>query len=106
MVSANRPSIPLDGSLAPPRRNGEIVFDAPWESRAFGIAAVLQEEGCWTWEEFAARFGAAVSTSDVEEYYRRWLGSLESLLINQGMLTDEELDARTAEFASGVHDHH
>ena len=22
-----------------PRRNGELVFEAPWESRAFGLAA-------------------------------------------------------------------
>jgi nitrile hydratase accessory protein len=105
MDSGNRPSIPLDGPLAPPRRNGEIVFDAPWESRAFGIAAVLQEHGCWTWEQFAARFGAQPADGDIEEYYRRWLASLESLLIDRGLLTDEELDARVAEYSAGIHDH-
>ena len=26
------------GPLAPPRRNGELVFEAPWETRAFGLA--------------------------------------------------------------------
>ena len=30
---------------APPRRNGELVFEVPWESRAFGVALALCEAG-------------------------------------------------------------
>ena len=29
------------GPAAPPRDNGELVFAAPWESRAFGLALAL-----------------------------------------------------------------
>ena len=33
----------LDSSAALPRKNGELVFKAPWEGRAFGMAVVLNE---------------------------------------------------------------
>ena len=46
----------LDGSLtAPPRLNGELVFEAPWQSRAFGVTADLVESGCFSWEDFRIR---------------------------------------------------
>ena len=28
----------LDGVAALPRKNGELVFEAPWQGRAFGLA--------------------------------------------------------------------
>ncbi len=31
----------LDGRLSPPRDNGELVFAAPWERRAFGLTMAL-----------------------------------------------------------------
>ncbi|MCH8826941.1 MAG: nitrile hydratase subunit beta, partial [Chloroflexi bacterium] len=34
-------------------------------------------------------------------YYERWLASLERLVLDKGMLTPEELERRTAEYASG-----
>ena len=33
------------GAAAPPRSNGELVFEAPWESRSFGMAVALSEPG-------------------------------------------------------------
>ena len=33
------------GLAASPRDDGELVFAAPWESRAFGLALVLSETG-------------------------------------------------------------
>jgi hypothetical protein len=29
---------------APPRDNGELTFEAPWQGRAFGMAVALQEK--------------------------------------------------------------
>jgi nitrile hydratase accessory protein len=106
MGPGNRPAVPLDGPLALPRRNGEIIFDAPWQSRVFGMAAVLESDGRWTWGEFAEHFHLPDEPESSEEYYERWLASLESLLIDRRLLTDEELDARTAEFEAGFFDHH
>ena len=31
----------MTGAAALPRRNGELVFDAPWQGRAFGLALAL-----------------------------------------------------------------
>jgi hypothetical protein len=38
-------------------------------------------------------------------YYERWLSSLEKLLVEKGILSTDELEARTAEFAAGDHSH-
>ena len=33
----------LDGRIAPPTANGEVVFEAPWQGRVFGMARLLAE---------------------------------------------------------------
>src|SRR5581483_11355715 len=42
----------MGGSAAMPRKNGELVFAAPWEGRAFGLAVALSDQGLYNWEEF------------------------------------------------------
>ncbi len=32
----------LGDDLAVPRRNGELVFEAPWEGRVFGMTVALR----------------------------------------------------------------
>ena len=55
-----------------PRRNGELVFDAPWESRAFGLVAAYLESTGQSWEVFRARLEKQVPPMlDVIEHYRR-----------------------------------
>ena len=39
-----------------------------------------------------------------DRQHERWLASLETLLLDKGLVTPEELDARTAEYASGERD--
>jgi hypothetical protein len=39
-------------------------------------------------------------------YYERWLETLEKLAIARGLVTPEELDARTAEYAFSAHNEH
>ncbi|MXY45443.1 MAG: nitrile hydratase accessory protein [Chloroflexi bacterium] len=95
----------MQGDLALPRSNGEPVFAAPWESRAFGIAVALNEGGAYDWGDFQRRLAneiaAAPSDAEGTGYYERWLTSLESLLLDYGMVTQAELDARTAVYESG-----
>lgn len=96
----------MEGSLAIPRSNGTPVFNAPWEGRAFGIAVALNENGMYEWGEFQRRLAdeiaAAERTTDTADtYYERWLASLERLLLDCGALTANELDLRTAAYASG-----
>ena len=91
----------MRGELALPRSNGELVFAAPWEGRAFGIAVALNEGGAYEWGEFQRRLAdeiaAAEDADDGGLYYERWLASLERLLVERGMVTREELDARMGE---------
>ncbi len=95
----------MEGELALPRSNGELVFAAPWEGRAFGIAVALNESGAYGWAEFQRRLAEEIAAASPDEegeaYYERWLASLENLLLEHGMVAREELDARTIAYESG-----
>jgi nitrile hydratase accessory protein len=110
----------LDGSIEPPRKNGELVFEAPWEARAFGIAMVLHQQDLYLWREFSDRLAVQIAGDDTSpdtpvlppppdtesRYYRQWFAALEGLVRERGLLTAEEIDARTKEFAAGLWDDH
>ena len=70
----------LDGPTAPPRCNGELVFDNPWESRAFGIVMSLYEVHLFTWPQFRGaliarlrRWQAEADEGSSFTYYEHWL---------------------------------
>ena len=95
----------MQGELALPRSNGELVFAAPWEGRAFGIAVALNEGGAYEWSDFQCRLAEEIAAAPPDDegsvYYERWLASLERLLLEQGMITREELEDRFAAYESG-----
>ncbi len=101
---------PLDESIAVPRSNGELLFTAPWEARAFGLAVALSDAGVYAWRDFS--MGLAAVTAAAEQhggqtsYYERWLETLEQLALAQGLLTRDELEARMASYALEHHDDH
>jgi nitrile hydratase accessory protein len=91
----------MEGVSGLPRKNGELVFAEPWESRAFGIAVTLSQAGAYEWEEFRQRLIAEIGGWEAEHpdvdswnYYDRWLASLESLLARKGIVTPGELHDR------------
>jgi nitrile hydratase accessory protein len=91
----------MEGVSALPRRNGELVFAEPWESRAFGIAVTASESGAYEWEEFRQGLIAEISSWEADHtgddgwsYYERWLASLERLLGEKGIVTTGELHER------------
>lgn len=101
----------LDGAADLPRKNGELVFAAPWEGRAFGMAVALTDGQRAAWEGFRQRLIAeiaateeAVGADEQFEYYERWLRAFESFVLDAGLMTAEELDARTNEYAIGLRD--
>ena len=100
----------LGDDLAVPRKNGELVFEAPWEGRVFGMAVVLSDDQVYAWDDFrdhlVAEIAAAEEHGDASGYYERWLASFERLLLDSGVVTADELDTRTAEYAAGVYDEH
>src|SRR4029453_5928679 len=110
MAAADPHIAAIDEEVALPRKNGELVFEAPWEARAFGLAVALSEAGMYPWRDFSQ--GLAAETAAVEQqgapasYYERWLETLEKLAIARGLVSLDELDARTAEYAFSAHDEH
>ena len=98
------------GAEALPRRNGELVFQAPWESRAFGVAVALHDAGAIDFEEFRthliAEIAAHPSEADGAAYYEHWLAALQHLLLAEGVVSESELDARATVIAhEWAHDH-
>ena len=98
-----RPALSDERSL--PRANGELVFGAAWESRAFGMAAAMIESGEYSYEAFRERLIGSVGTQEATaapfDYYVAWLAAFEQVLADKGVITPEELDERTAEFEYG-----
>lgn len=102
-----------EGPAAPPRANGELVFDEPWQSRAFGMAVLLAEAGVITWPQFrtalAARIAHWESGGDDEDwhYYRHWLSALEDVLTAGGIVSSDHVATRSCVLAlrPDGHDH-
>ncbi len=86
-----------------PRDNGELVFEAPWEGRAFGMAVALNEEGRYEWSEFVSHLTREIKDDPSEEktYYEKWLSGLAGLAVERGLITTEELERRILEYATG-----
>ena len=59
-------STEAEGPAAPPRSNGELVFEAPWESRAFGARDRAAERRRCDWEEFRGRLIAEIGAWERE----------------------------------------
>lgn len=69
-----------------PRQNGELVFEAPWESRVFGIAAAYVESTGAGWERFRRHLVDAIAAEPPETpYYEAWVAALEALLADDGL---------------------
>lgn len=98
----------MTDEAALPRKNGELVFEAPWEGRAFGLGVALCERGHYPWRDFQASLidAVAVGTPGERErrYYEHWLAALEKLLVGRGVLDPAEIERRTAEYLSGERD--
>jgi nitrile hydratase accessory protein len=98
----------MDGPAAVPRKNGELVFEEPWEGRVFGMAVALHDHRLYVWEEFQhqliAQIAQAEARGEDSRYYERWLASFERLLADKGLVTPEELEDRTEAFEFGERD--
>lgn len=89
-----------------PKNQERLVFDEPWQGRAFGLALALAEQGSYQWEEFRtsliSHIGAWDRTHAADDpdwhYYQHWLASLEKLAMDKALITEETLNARTQEF--------
>ena len=74
------------------------VFREPWEAQAFAMALALQRRGVFTWTEWAAALGEEIKRAqragDPDSgvtYYRHWLATLERLVTEKGVASEEML---------------
>jgi nitrile hydratase accessory protein len=98
----------LNGGAAVPRANGELVFDAPWQGRVFGMAVALSERGVFPWEEFRQALITEVAAAEARggafRYYDAWLAAFERVLASRGAVSTEELEETTFQFEYGERD--
>jgi nitrile hydratase accessory protein len=81
-----------------PRDDGGPVFREPWEAQAFSMALALHQRGVFTWPEWASaladeikRAQAAGDPDTGTTYYRHWLATLERLVSEKGIATEQTL---------------
>jgi nitrile hydratase accessory protein len=100
----------LGSADSPPRDNGSLRFERPWEGRAFGMAIALSKQGHYEWEEFRQQLIASIAQWEAQhsrddpswDYYQRWLLALERLILDYKIVDPQELSARTEEQLSGL----
>jgi hypothetical protein len=75
-------STPLSLSdLDLPRRNGELVFDAPWQSTVFALAAAVVEHAFGgDREPFRRQLITAIAADPDRPYWESWTAALEALV--------------------------
>ena len=95
-MPASEITLPADGPAAPPRLNGELAFDAPWQSRIFGVTAALVEGGSLSWPAMQAALTHQVGHADAagdedtnSRYWTCWLAAVSQLL-NDGEAVDTD----------------
>jgi nitrile hydratase accessory protein len=72
--------VAMGGEAALPRRNGELVFDAPWQGRAFAMAIATVDRLGLDWDDFRRRLMSAIDAEPERDYYESWLAALEDLV--------------------------
>jgi nitrile hydratase accessory protein len=99
----------IAGPAAPPRSNGELVFSEPWEGRAFGLTMALVDAGAIEYETFRSALIERIGAAGTEgfSYYRCWLQALEQVVAGEGLVSADDVGARSAAFAArpAGHDH-
>src|SRR3954451_11350548 len=75
----------------------EPVFHADWEKTVFGIAGALRGRGLINIDESRHAIERMPPADYLgSSYYARWLAGYERLVVEKGIVTEEELQARIA----------
>jgi nitrile hydratase beta subunit len=85
------------GPINPDPEDKEELFHAEWERRAFAVTLAAGFLGKWSIDE--ARLARETMDPDLylgAGYYHKWLDASERLLLQKGMITEEELSTAKA----------
>jgi hypothetical protein len=64
-----------------PRRNGELAFDAPWQSTVFALAAAAVDHAFGgDREPFRQQLVTAIAADPGRPYWESWTAALEALV--------------------------
>lgn len=78
----------------------EPVFHAPWEKRAFALTVACGFGGEWNIDrQRHARESVNPALYLRTTYYEKWLLGLQTLLIERGLVSEQEIAQRMAELA-------
>jgi len=93
----NAALLDIEGIAAPPRRNGELVFEAPWQSRVFGLCAAIVDT-CFHGdrEPFRQKLIAAIAAQPDRPYWDSWTIALQQLVLDAGLLDEPTIETRIA----------
>jgi nitrile hydratase len=74
-----------------------VPFHDDWEAHVFAMNRALIGKGVYNLDEFRD----AIERMDPQDYlaasyYERWLAGISTLLVEKGVVTEEELDALPA----------
>lgn len=95
MTTALDPTITnMEGEVALPRDNGELVFAAPWEGRSLAMAVALVDELGIEWEDFRHQLIAAIAADPDRPYYESWTSALENLVVSLELTDAAGLERR------------
>lgn len=106
--------------VALPRSNGELVFDAPWQGRLFGLVVHMCQSGAFAWDDFKTHLIAVIGESGIEDtcdpavYYRQFGEAFCRLVAEKDFASAGVLEQRTRVEAERLshadhdhdHDHH
>jgi nitrile hydratase accessory protein len=79
----------------------ERLLNEPWELRAFAMAVAAYHQGKYEWSEFQLSLIQAIrqweegSSGEPWSYYEHWLTALETVLAENGVLSEAAVDERT-----------
>ena len=90
----------MDGFGPVEAEPNEPVFHGEWEKRTFAMTVAMGFYGAWNIDMSRyARERMDPAEYLATSYYEHWLHGLETLLVEKGLITAEELAARRAQLA-------
>lgn len=108
---------PANDNYADLHAAAPAAFAEPWEARAFALAVELGARGRLGWAAFRSRLIQEIAEADragtvadaghprvpdcaARGYYQCWLRALERLALDQGLLSEAEIERRAEAIAA------
>ena len=97
-----RPELDTEGAAAPPRANGDLAFQEPWQSRLFATTMAACDAGLIDYDTFRDHLIALVARHESDgpgDYWAAWQDAFEAITLEQGVVGEGELASRATAFA-------